>query len=85
MIGWAFAKGAWAIITGTPIARMLAKIGGVIFAVLTMRALWKRDGAKEQRADAQQKDIKNAQDIRERVATGRTERVQSVKDRGYRD
>jgi hypothetical protein len=41
----------WSLITGNPIARMLAKIGGLILGVLTMRALWKRDGRKEAEAE----------------------------------
>jgi cytidylate kinase len=66
----------------------LAPIGIALTALL---ALWgkakldKRKGRIEERTEAKQKDMENAQDIRDRVATDRPERLQSVKDRGYRD
>lgn len=41
----------WSILTGNPIARMLAKIGGLILLVLGLRAKWRSDGAKEQKAE----------------------------------
>lgn len=66
----------------------LAPIG---LAMAGLLAFWgkgkmgERKGREAERADAQQKDREHAQDIRDRVSTDRVGRVQSVKDRGYRD
>jgi hypothetical protein len=63
----------------------------IIGAIAILGGLWgkskldKRKGRIEERTEAKQKDMENAQDIRDRVATDRPERLQSVKDRGYRD
>lgn len=42
---------AWAIFKASPIARWLAKIGGLVLLVLGLRAKWRRDGANEQEAE----------------------------------
>jgi len=78
-----------AAITGNPIARALGIAIMAVLGVLTFGKIKRREGVKEgrkeERAEAKQKDIEHAQDIRERVATDRPERVQSVAERGYRD
>lgn len=63
----------------------------IIGAIAILGGLWgkskldKRKGRIEERTEAKQKDMENAQDIRDRVATDRPERLQSVSDKGYRD
>ncbi len=66
-------------------------IGYIGLGLTALLALWgkgkldQRKGRKAERAEAKQKDAENAQDIRDRVVTGRPDRLHSVKDRGYRD
>ena len=57
----------WALITGNPLARALGKAAVVIFGVLTMRALWKRDGAQEAKAKQALKDSKAFKETTERM------------------
>lgn len=79
----------WRLLTGNPIARALGIAIIAVLGVLTFGKVKRREGVKvgrkEERAEAKKRDTEHAQDIRDRVATDRPERVQSVKDRGYRD
>lgn len=55
------------LITGNPIARTLAKIGGLILLVLTFGAYQRRQGAQGQKAKQAIKDAKAYRDTTERI------------------
>ena len=70
MIGWGVLKGAWAVFRASSLARALGKAAVVIVGVLTMRALWRRDGAQEANARRDAADAKetiNAHEVRNDV------------------
>jgi len=74
------------------ISALLGDLIPYIVMVLTAVAgIWgygkleKRKGITQERAETKQKDAEHAQDIRDRVSTGRADGVQPFKDRGYRD
>lgn len=71
-----------------PIQNALLWAAAVLAAVAALLG-WgqskKRQGAAEERAEAQTEDFENAQDIRRRVSDQRDERVRTLDDAGYRD
>ncbi len=58
---------AWAIFRASPIARWLAKIGGLVLLVLTFGAYQRRQGAQGQKAKQATKDAKAYRDTTERI------------------
>lgn len=58
---------AWAIFKASPIARWLAKIGGLVLLVLTFGAYQRRQGAQGQKAKQATKDAKAHQKTIEEV------------------
>lgn len=69
----------WSLLTGNPIARALAKVGGVILGVLTMRAIWKRDGRKEERAAQAEAALDATVKGQEAARKGRAEAYEKMK------
>lgn len=57
----------WSFITGSRIARAVAKIGGLILLVLTFGAYKQRQGAQSQKAKQAVKDAKSYRDTTERM------------------
>lgn len=57
----------WSILTGNPIARALAKIGGLILLVVTFGAWQRRQGAQGQKARQATRDAKAYRDTTERI------------------
>ncbi len=70
---------------GNRIVRLIGAALVAVAGVLTFGVVKKREGRVEARSEAKEEDLEHAQDIRDRVSTDRAGRVQSVKDRGYRD
>ena len=58
---------AWAIFKASPIARWLAKIGGLVLLVLTFGAYQRWQGAQGQKARQATKDAKAYRDTTERI------------------
>ena len=76
----------WSWLIGSKMGRGLAMAGGVIIAILTLRWKWTRDGAKNERRKAQERDRKHAGQIRNRVDDVRpADSVRDVDDRIFRD
>ena len=76
MIGW---------LLGTRLGRALSAAAAAVAALLTLRAVWRRDGAQEARRRAQEDDYENADAIRDRVDRDLDERVRELDGRGWRD
>ncbi len=57
----------WALLTGNPIARLLAKIAGIALAVLTFGAWQRRQGAQGQKAKQAEAQAKAHQKTIEEV------------------
>lgn len=57
----------WSVITGNPIARLLAKIAGIALAVLTFGYLKKREGAQGAKAKRDIQDLKGFKETTERM------------------
>ena len=60
----------WRLLTGNPIARLLAKIGGLVLLVVTFGAWQRREGAQGQKAKtdaAQAKATIQAHEVRNEV------------------
>ena len=57
----------WSLITGNPLARLLAKIAGIALAVVTFGAWQRRQGAQGAKAKQAVKDAKAHQKTTERM------------------
>ena len=57
----------WSMITGNPIARLLAKIAGIALAIVTFGAWQRRQGAQGQKAKREIQDLKGFKKTTERI------------------
>ena len=60
----------WSLLTGNPIARMLAKVGGLVLLVVTFGAWQRRDAVRDDRAKRDLADAKEtikAHEVRNEV------------------
>lgn len=76
MIGW---------FLNTKLGRWLMIAGAAFLALVTLRWNWKREGAREERREATEKDSRNAQDIRDRVRDARSDGLPDTPDDFFRD
>ena len=57
----------WSMITGNPIARLLAKVVGIALAIVTFGAWQRRQGAQGQKAKREIQDLKGFKKTTERM------------------
>ena len=57
----------WSMITGNPIARLLAKVAGIALAIVTFGAWQRRQGAQGQKAKREIQDLKGFKKTTERM------------------
>jgi len=69
----------WSLITGNPVARLLAKIAGIALAVLTFGALQRRQGAQAAKAKARADQAEATVEALHRANEGRNEAVTDLR------
>ena len=69
----------WSVITGNPIARLLAKIAGIALAVLTFGYLKKREGAQGAKAKRDRQALDATVKGQEAARKGRAEAVEKLR------
>ncbi len=69
----------WSVITGNPIARLLAKIAGIALAVVTFGAWQRRQGAQGAKAKADKQALDATVKGQEAARKGRAEAVEKLR------
>lgn len=69
----------WSVITGNPIARLLAKIAGIALAVVTFGAWQRRQGAQGAKAKSDRQALDATVKGQEAARKGRAEAVDKLR------
>ena len=69
----------WTLLTGNPIARLLAKIAGIALAVLTFGAWQRRRGAQAEKAKSDKRVLDATIKGQEAARKGRAEAAEALK------